>query len=558
MSALSTAVLAADIAFRGIWGQSLEMPDVFEPGVKYVAFVVVDPGCDAKLAPHVAELTQWEEEFRPKGLRFAALYPNADTDTFQMAMHGTELDLPFWLLKDETQGLRALLKTETAGEALLVDAELNVRYRGGIKGLEKALDEVTRGANVTRPTAAVDGCPVPKPAARAAPELTYAKDVAKITQARCEPCHRPGQPVPFVLDSYEAIKAKAPRVRDMVEHRRMPPWSGRLNEKAFGPSKDPGYLTDAERRTLLDWLDAGAPEGDRRDLPAPRTWPDADTWHIGKPDLVKQMSRPFAVPATGVFPYQYFRVKMNSPTDRWVRAVEVQPGNGNVVHHVQAHLVPAGDGDFTGTQAMLALYGLEGNAKIFAGYVPGDNFNAKTYAPNEALRIPAKTDILLEMHYMPNGKAQSDQSRLGMIFADHAPTREIHTKAFVKARGRFKIPAGDPHAEFYDEYYFPKDVKLLGIKPHMHVRGKSFRLEIEYADGRVVPVLTVPAYDFNWQRTYEFAEPLSVPSTATLRAYATFDNSFYNPYNPDPSADVYYGIQSADEMFNCRFNYYEK
>lgn len=553
---------AQEVSLQGIWSQRLVLEDLFETSTKATVFFIAGTECSATMKPLIPELTQLEAEYRPRGIRFVALYPDADTDAYQMGWHGQELDIPFWLLRDEGQVITHLLNATNGGEVLVTDRNLNVLYRGATVGtgspLRTALEKIASGQPVSTSQTPFSGCRIDPAASHAPRTVTYARDVAPIMRKRCEPCHRQGQPVPFTLDTYAVAFDKRARVKDMVETRRMPPWPGRHNAQAFGPIVDAGWLTEEERQTILDWIAGGAPEGNTSQLPPAATWPTSGGWTIGRPEKVFEMPLTFQVPATGLLPYQFYRIKVDAPEDRWIRAIETQPGTAAVVHHIQAHIIKSDDSPMSGTQAMLALYGLAGNAKLFGGYVPGDNFNGKTYSADEAVRLPAHTDLILEVHYMPNGRPATDKSRLGIVYADGPPQREIMTKAFVKARGRFFIPPDDPHVVFEDEYFFEKDVRLIGIKPHMHLRGKSYLVEMEHADGRVETILRIPAWDFNWQRTYEFETPIRVPTTAVIRSRAVYDNSLYNPFNPDPTKTVGYGLQSEDEMYNCRFIYYEE
>jgi hypothetical protein len=393
-------------------------------------------------------------------------------------------------------------------------------------------------------------------------ELTYHRDVEPLIQRHCQACHRKGGVAPFELTTYDDAYYNAQRIAEVVGDRQMPPWHGALNPE-FGELLNDKRLSDADVDLLLSWVAQGAPQGNAADAPPPVRWPAPDAWAIGRPDYVYKMSEPFRVPKDGVLEYQFFRVPLNLKEDRWYRAVEVKPGNVEVVHHVAVHVVPAGDAQYQGMAAMAQLYGLNTQrANVICDYVPGDTHNAKTFPPDQACRIPKNCDLIFELHYTPNNRqAVADQSRVGFVWADNSPEHEVERRVFRKPVGRFRIPPHEGHFRMEDSYHFESDVELDAIRPHFHVRGKSFRLEIvERSEdtGEITErttVLAVPRFDQRWQRSYELARPIRVPAGTELLATAHFDNSSINPNNPDPSVEVLWGQQTTDEMFSTWFRY---
>jgi hypothetical protein len=271
------------------------------------------------------------------------------------------------------------------------------------------------------------------------------------------------------------------------------------------------------------------------------------------------------VPKSGTLEYQFFRVRLNQDQDRWFRAVEVKPGNPEVVHHISLHLAPSqSDQKYDGLAAMLYLYGLSGElARVINDYVPGDTYNAKTYPPDQAVRIPKHSDLIFEVHYTPNNRARAtDQSMVAFQWAAAPPAEEVLTTVFRVPTGGFRIPPFESHFRMEDTYYFENDVEIDGIRPHFHVRGKSFRLELIERDSKTDEIterhtiLSVPVFDQGWQRTYELTTPLHLPAGAELLATGHFDNSSLNPKNPDPSAEITWGQQTTTgEMFSTRFKF---
>jgi hypothetical protein len=387
--------------------------------------------------------------------------------------------------------------------------------------------------------------------------------VAGIVQDRCQSCHRKQGPGPFELVTFPDVAYNTEKIREVVADRRMPPWHGNLNPE-FGTLANDQRLTDDEVQTIVQWIDGGAAEGNKVDAPAAKRWPAADTWEIGRPDFIYRIPQPFRVPKSGALEYQFFRVKLDFPEDRWFRAVEVKPGNPEVVHHISLHLAPAvSDTRYDGLAAMAMLYGLNGElGRLINDFTPGDTYNAKVYPPHQAVLIPKHNDLIFEVHYTPNGRAAvTDQSMVAFRWAQSPPQEEVLTTVFRRPIGGFRIPPHEPHFKMEDTYYFEHDVYIDAIRPHFHLRGKSFRVEMiernpdtdEIESRRTI--LSVPVFDQGWQRTYELATPLLLEAGTELIATGHFDNSAINPNNPDPSKVVHWGQQTTDEMFSTRFKY---
>jgi mono/diheme cytochrome c family protein len=427
----------------------------------------------------------------------------------------------------------------------VLDRERVLRYRGRIddqygvafrkekperRDLADAIEAVLAGRPATSTEA--DGCLIGRRSALdEKADVTFARDVLPILQRKCQACHRPGQIGPFPLLTYEDAADHAATLREVVVQKRMPPWHA---DPRHGKFLNDRSLTAVELRTIAAWVAAGTPRGDPKDAPPPVVWPKE--WRIGTPDTVLSMPKEMDVPAEGVLPYQSFIVPTGFGEDRWVTKAEVRPGDARVVHHVLIYVRLPGK----------EIYQLDGTSSAFAGWVPGDM--PFEHPPGMAVKIPKEADLQFEIHYTPNGKATKDRTSIGLVFAKEPPARESRMNIFAKLA--IRIPAGAPHHREESTLPFRQDVRILSALPHMHVRGKSWKYEAVYPDGRVETILNVPRWDFNWQSIYRFDPPVFLPKGSKLRAVAHWDNSDNNPANPDPSKDVRWGLQTWEEMMN--------
>jgi mono/diheme cytochrome c family protein len=395
------------------------------------------------------------------------------------------------------------------------------------------------------------------------PAPTYTKHVAAILYKNCTTCHRPGGIGPMSLMTYDDVTLAAGELGEAVTTGYMPPWHA---DGPRGRFTNDRRLSEADKATLAAWVQAGLPKGDSIDLPpAPVYSPE---WNVGTPDLVLEMPQPFEVPAAGTIEYQYIEIPTNLSEDKWVRAIEILPGAREVVHHVivyargpapatpsapppprpagvaapkpvfsfrSDHDVPTSPSDSTRPRQ---------TGPMIAAMAPGTE--VQTFPAGTALRLRAGSVLTLQMHYTAHGHAMKDQSKVGIVFASEPPEEEIRAGAF--SNGAFTLPAGAANVAVPSELGVNEPVKIWGMLPHTHLRGKRWEYRLTHPDGRTEPVLSVPNYDFNWQTYYMFATPLSMPAGAKLEATAWYDNSAANPSNPDPKIDVKWGDQTWEEM----------
>ena len=388
--------------------------------------------------------------------------------------------------------------------------------------------------------------------------VTFNKDVLPILQKNCQTCHRPGEIGPMSFLTYESTRPWAKAIKVAVATKKMPPW---FADPRFGHFMDDRRLSDNDVQTLTAWADSGSSEGDAKDKPASRQFPEG--WNI-RPDLILQMPKPYKVPAKATIEYTYVVVSPPFEKDTWVVAGEIRPTNRAVVHHVVANVRPKGSqwmkpAQFGGEpyapgpnrmQDLLKMVKASGGKvsidnEFLVGYVPGMQ-PQRFDIDHSAKLIPAGADIVFEVHYTTNGKETEDQTKLGLELAQEPPQRQF--LSIAAAQTNFTIAPGDPNAEAKATLTLGQPVDFVYMQPHMHLRGKDMTISSVYPTGETETLLGVPHYDFNWQIVYYEQKPIHMPKGTRIELLAHWDNSANNKWNPDPTATVHWGDQSWQEM----------
>jgi len=555
--------LMPDLAFTDLAGNSGRLSDYRAAPALVIALTSTSCPVTQKFAPALARL---EKEFAARGVAFLFVNPIAADLPAEIRAAISEHAFAGRTVHDRESNLVTALDAQTTAEVFVLDAARTLVYRGAINdqyGLGYSLDaprkEFLRDALVAllagRPplVAATEapGCTLdlqlatlawpgaPTPPAAANTNVTYHNRISRIIQNNCLECHRDGGVAPFSLATYEEVRSHAGMMRKQVGRGAMPPWFAA--PPAPGESshwKNDRSLNLADKSDLLAWLaSTNKPLGQPADAPLPRTFPIG--WQIGQPDAVLQFPRAVAIKGEGVMPYQTIRVETKFTEDKWVQGYEVQPTARAVVHHIIVRVHPPGEKSRGKKDD-----GADERDGFFAAYVPGNTF--ALFPPGFGKKIPAGSTVSFQMHYTPNGTATTDQTKLGLIFSPAPPHHVIQVIGL--ANPRLNIPPGEANHPETTAITLPTEVTLLSFTPHMHVRGKAARYEAVLPDGTRRRLLDVPAYDFNWQLQYQFAEPLTLPRGTRLIYTAWYDNSTGNPANPDPTKTVRWGPQTFDEM----------
>ncbi|MDF1843640.1 MAG: redoxin family protein [Rubripirellula sp.] len=536
-------------AFTDITGKQHSLSDFASS--KAVVIAMTGTGCPLclKYAPSLAKI---EKKYRDRGVAFIFLNPNASEapDRLREAVNKYGFEGPY--IKDATKQLPAILGADTTTEVFVLDQARTLIYRGAVDDqygfayaldaprvnyLIDALDAALLGERPAVQATSSPGCDLfyeTKNKPDHSTSITYHNQISRLIQANCIECHREEGIAPISLESYEEVKDYAGMIRNVVERGIMPPW---FASPQPGPETDnpntlhwanDRSLSASQKQDLYAWIEAGAPRGNPADAPLPITFPDG--WLIGKPDAVFEFPQPVPVKATGTMPYKNITVETDLPEDRWIQAIEVRPGQPDVVHHVIVSIRSAGKK-------------ADERDGYWGAYVPGNS--TLVYPDGYARLLPKGATLNFQMHYTPNGTETQDSTRIGVIFSETEPQHEVRVAGIRNER--INIP---PYAENHPEeasLRLPRDVQILSFLPHMHLRGKAARYELLTSRGTEI-LLDVPRYDFNWQLQYRLAEPRTLQRGDTIQFTSWYDNSENNPANPDPSQTVRWGQQTEDEM----------
>jgi len=390
---------------------------------------------------------------------------------------------------------------------------------------------------------------------RAAPgAVTFSDQVAPILYANCVTCHRPGQAAPFALISYEDAKKRGNQIVKVTASRFMPPWHA---AHGYGEFKDERRLSDEQIATLAEWVKRGMPEGDPSHLPALPSFPEG--WHLGTPDLVLTMPAAYELPASGPDEFRNFVIPTKQAEDKWVRAIEFHPGARKAVHHVLFAYDATGaasrrdgrDGrPGFGGMGTAGVGGVQGGTGPLGGWAVGAT---PVFLPEGvALPLPKGSDIVLQMHFHLTGKAETEQSTIGIYFADKAPERRVWSLQIPALFGfgaGLDIPAGKKDYTVEDSFTTPVDLTAFIVGAHAHYIAKEMKATATLPDGSTRPLLWIQDWDFNWQDRYTYKTPVALPKGTRIDVKLVYDNSADNPRNPaNPPKPVWWGEQSFDEM----------
>lgn len=497
---------------------------------------------------YLPRLQEMSQRYADQGVQFLAVNVGPDDSIIDVASHSIDFGVLFPFVKDVDGSCVAALGVERTPEAVVLDSEKRLVYRGRIDDqyrlggvrpdvrrhdLDEAISELLSGETISVPETKVDGCKITPPKApEVNEEVTFSKQISRLMQDHCQECHRENTAAPFTLTTYDDVASNAEMIAEVVSEGRMPPW---FASPKYGHFINDRSLSREERDQIVAWVRAGTPEGDPADMPEPLEFPKTQ-WRIGEPDLVLTMSKEIDVQADGYVPYEYVVLPHFFLKDTWIEAFEILPHNPAVVHHCNAAYASGKDG--------------AGADTFITGYVPGGQpLIASNFNNGVAFKIPRLSVIGLQIHVVTTGKPEKCKISVGIRFPRYTVEKQLHH--VILDDRKFKIAPGHPAYMVSDDDVLDHDVTMLGMFSHMHLRGKDMTFLAHLPDGATQTLLQIPNFNFDWQLGYEI-EPgaLRLPKGTRLEAIAHYDNSAFNPYNPNPDRVVPYGDQTYDEMIN--------
>ena len=514
------------------------------------------------VADAVRDLNREIEQFAGQPVAFFMIETSGSTDKADISAAAAKAGISVPVLLDDTQLVSEELGITRAAEVVVIAPKaktivyrgaLNDRFvegsrqrRAGEHYLNQVLTSVLADGEVTLASQPGSGEAIAFAArdAHAGQGIDYAQDVAPIIEKRCVSCHQDGGIAPFAMSSHQMVQGWSPMMRETLLTKRMPP--AQIDPDFLHLYEEVNFITPEETQTLVHWIDAGAPNDSGSD-PLAAVVHEAPEWELlatlGEPDMIVKIP-PQQIPATGVVDYRNIPIPLNNEEELWVKAVEFKPGDRQVLHHIIAFTYgPGGVNQFDVLNQGIGM----------GAYAPGNAPN--TFPDGVGYPLRAGGGLLLQMHYTTSGKESVDASEIAIYLHDEKPAKTVIGGSASDLN--IKIP---PYAGYHPmtaSKVFPKDSYLTMLGPHMHYRGLEADFKLVYPDGKEEVVLNVPNYQFNWQKTYDFAEPKFVPAGTKLVFNAAFDNSEMNPFNPDPSAEISFGEQTWQEMFFGFYQYIE-
>jgi hypothetical protein len=449
---------------------------------------------------------------------------------------------PLPVLIDDAQGVAEAFGANRTGTAVCIETTgWTTFYAGAIddavtEGGEKpvsenylanALTQFLGGKPIENPKTSAHGCLISFGSKEA---LSYTKDVAPIIQSKCFGCHSPGNIGPHKFVNYGKVQNLTDMIQEVLLSRRMPPWHA---DNRYGSFLNDSSLSIDEKRTLLRWIQQGAPRGEGEDPLASAVAPNHD-WALGKPDAIIALPAVQEIPATGVLDYRHIKVQVPFDHDVWLKGLVAKPDNLRVVHHLIVRNMKGPKSDRQNADDNFLL-----------GWAPG---SPEMFYPEGTGKLIKKGSYLeFEMHYTTDGREEKDQSQIGLYFLSEPPKLVLKTRSAVDPD--FQInPEAEDHVTTAT-YVCKKETILYSMAPHMHLRGSWFKYEALYPNGEKETLLSVPHYDFKWQHTYALREPKHLPAGTWILCTGGFDNSKHNLNNPNPKMPIAWGDQSFNEMF---------
>lgn len=513
------------------------------------------------------ELNQLAEKYAARGLECYGVISGSSATRRESVAHSKEYSIGFPVLFDASSAIRRALQPTHTPHAFVISDAGQVLYSGRVNdeyaSIGRKKSQAGRSyvreavqASLSRQTVSIPqtepiGCLLEslEPVSTTG-DVTFSRDIAPLIQSHCATCHRPDQPAPFSLLTYEDVSRHARQIVEVTKSRFMPPW---LPDPDFGSFRDARHLSDEQIDLIARWVEGGKQKGLAADMPATVEFPRG--WSLGQPDLILTMPEPFTISPSGPDIHQHFVIPTGLASDQLVAALEFQPGNPRAVHHASFYIDVSGEArrlDATDSAPGYGGFGGPGfrTASTLRSWLPG---MSPRRLPNGLGRaLPRGSDLVIEVHYQRTGKVETDQSQVGLYFSPPA-SRQLAIELQILSY-KIDIPAGENRHHERANYTLPVATTLLDVAPHMHLLGKEVKAEAHLPNGQVIPLVWIRNWDFNWQGQYVFRRPIRLPKNTRLAIDFWYDNSAENPLNPSsPPRNVVWGEGTTAEMAICHF-----
>lgn len=512
---------------------------------KAVVLMSYAPSCtgmDGMLSSYRELRSQYAEQ----GIEFL-LIDSQDSDRAELRA----LDLEVPILQDSGQLVSEALGISHAGDVRVLNPDRISLYYIGAVGADLGLTLSAILEGPVRNTVKTDNpspCAVSYPVRDAHSEVvpSYVTDIAPMIIDNCVTCHRQFGVGPFALDSYLSLLGWSPMIKEVLLNKRMPPAQ---IDPDIGHSDSARYIATEDIQKLVHWLSAGAPRGEGPDPLEEFNYVENKEWLLGEPDLIVTAPRQ-RIPATGVLDYIYADVELPIDEDKWVVGMQYQAVATSALHHLMS-FVTLDEEDFWGEERSNST----STRRFLGGYSPGEA-RAERFPEGTAVRIPKGAKLSMQFHYVGIGAELFDETKIALYFADPEDIPHLKERMVQAVSATVVIPPTEHDVRAHAQYTFEDAVVISGVRAKMNARGKNMKFSVEYPDGTMQDILSVPAYNYGWQPHYVLEKAISVPSGSTVHVSGAFDNSVSNPFNPDPNAEVRSGLNSTDEMFTGYFTFH--
>lgn len=512
--------------------------------------------------PRMVELSK---KYQPLGVQFFFVNPNREDTAETVVNYAKSRGIAFPLIKDNDLKLANSLHANRTPEAVMVDTLGEVRYIGGIDDntdrtkivrnlLQDALDAVLAGKPVKIARTIALGCVIFRDSvtapSKASANVNYAQQVAPILYKHCVGCHRPGETGPFSLETYQQARTWGRAIKDYTARRQMPPWKA---VAGIGDFHDARVMADSEIATLANWVDSGMAKGDMKRCP---TLPPApkEGWKLGKPSEIAQPEAPYHLRPEGKDVYRNFVIPVDSSVDRFINGVEFQADSRAVVHHMIVYIDLSGQSvkldkadPEPGYSSNDFAIGIPMNKAVWvSAWAPG---NSPRFLPEgTAFWLPKGSKVVLQVHYHKNGQDRYDRSRVGLHFVEASSVKKVVFTGEI-IYPFLNLRPGVANQTVVSKATLQRDTEVIAVMPHMHYLGRKMSLTARVPGSSPIPMIAINDWDFNWQETYAYKQPLHLPKGTRLEMSAVYDNSEDSPRQPShPPKWVHWGEATTDEM----------